>query len=182
MYYGEELGAENNDPKKVEDVFDPIGKIGWPKEKGRDGERTPMQWDASEHAGFSTAKPWLKPPASYVSHNVAVESKEDGSILNFYKNLTVLRRKEPFKSGCYEAINTGDDQVFAYLRKDGAETVLVALNFSDKEQNFKPEIPGLDFAKARKVMLAQSGVKNIEPCDDVLHMEPFGVAVTSLAK
>ena len=45
MYYGEEIGMENNDPKRNEDVKDPIGRLGWPKEKGRDGERTPMQWD-----------------------------------------------------------------------------------------------------------------------------------------
>ena len=43
MYYGEEIGMENNDPQRKEDVKDPIGKLGWPKEKGRDGERTPMQ-------------------------------------------------------------------------------------------------------------------------------------------
>src|SRR5260370_21719821 len=44
MYYGEEIGMENNDPKSKDDVRDPIGKVGWPQEKGRDGERTPMQW------------------------------------------------------------------------------------------------------------------------------------------
>ena len=45
MYYGEELGMRTTDPARIEDVHDPIGKLGWPKEKGRDGERTPMQWD-----------------------------------------------------------------------------------------------------------------------------------------
>ena len=44
LYYGEEIGMENHDPKRREDVKDPIGKLGWPEEKGRDGERTPMQW------------------------------------------------------------------------------------------------------------------------------------------
>ena len=47
MYYGEEIGMKNNDPKRKEDVKDPIGARGWPKEKGRDGERTPMQWDTA---------------------------------------------------------------------------------------------------------------------------------------
>src|SRR5207253_11376926 len=45
MYYGEEIGMENNDPKRREAVKDPIGKLGWPVDKGRDGERTPMQWE-----------------------------------------------------------------------------------------------------------------------------------------
>jgi len=70
MYYGEELGMENNDPVRKEDVKDPIGIAGWPAEKGRDGERTPMQWNDSSNAGFSQAAPWLPVPASYKTHNV----------------------------------------------------------------------------------------------------------------
>ena len=54
LYYGEELGMENNNPTRKEDVEDPIGKLGWPKEKGRDGERTPMQWKNTPNAAFST--------------------------------------------------------------------------------------------------------------------------------
>ena len=52
MYYGEEIGMKNNDPERKEDVKDPIGN-GWPKEKGRDGERTPMQWNKTPNAGFT---------------------------------------------------------------------------------------------------------------------------------
>src|SRR4029077_20698304 len=70
LYYGEEIGMENNDPKSKEDVRDPIGKLGWPLEKGRDGERTPMQWNANANAGFSVAKPWLPVPPSAQAHNV----------------------------------------------------------------------------------------------------------------
>src|SRR5215471_8065515 len=55
MYYGEEIGMRTTPPTRKEDVQDPIGKIGWPVEKGRDGERTPMQWDTTKGAGFSTA-------------------------------------------------------------------------------------------------------------------------------
>ena len=57
MYYGEEIGMQNNDPKRREDVKDPIGRRGWPKEKGRDGERTPMQWNDDPNAGFTTGSP-----------------------------------------------------------------------------------------------------------------------------
>ena len=60
MWEGEELGMVTSTPTRREDVKDPIGITGWPKEKGRDGERTPMQWDSSKDAGFSTAaKTWL---------------------------------------------------------------------------------------------------------------------------
>ena len=52
MYYGEEIGMQNNDPKRREDVKDPIGRTGWPEEKGRDGERTPMQWTDGHQRGI----------------------------------------------------------------------------------------------------------------------------------
>ena len=90
MYYGEEIGMRNNDPKRREDVKDPIGRTGWPKEKGRDGERTPMQWNSEPNAGFSTRKPWLPVPASYRTHNVETESNDPNSILNLYKEVLEL--------------------------------------------------------------------------------------------
>src|SRR6202171_2709260 len=62
---------QNNDPKRKEDVKDPIGVRGWPKEKGRDGERTPMQWDAGAQAGFSSnPKTWLPVTSNYRTVNV----------------------------------------------------------------------------------------------------------------
>jgi alpha-glucosidase len=178
MYYGEELGMENNDPKRVEDVFDPIGKIGWPKEKGRDGERTPMQWTAGEHAGFSTAKPWLNPPASFTSHNVEAESKEPNSLLNVYKKLIAMRAKEPFKTGSYEPINIKDENVFAYLREDGKSKAIVVLNFSDKKQSFKPEISGADFGATKKDVLLKEGVEEV--AGDSVVLEPYGVYIAEL--
>src|SRR5208282_2461166 len=87
MYYGEEIGMENNDPKSRDDVKDPIGRIGWPQEKGRDGERTPMQWDESANAGFSKTTPWLPVPATAKTHNVADELKDPDSVLNYYKKV-----------------------------------------------------------------------------------------------
>ncbi|HEX8871837.1 MAG TPA: alpha-glucosidase, partial [Candidatus Acidoferrum sp.] len=75
MYYGEEIGMKNNNPTKKEDVKDPIGQLGWPLEKGRDGERTPMQWTGGPNAGFSKAKPWLPVPDTAKTHNVEAENK-----------------------------------------------------------------------------------------------------------
>ena len=74
LYYGEEIGMQNNNPKTKKDVKDPIGRLGWPNEKGRDGERTPMQWNATVGSGFTTSpKPWLPIPSSAASYNVATE-------------------------------------------------------------------------------------------------------------
>ena len=94
MYYGEEIGMQNNDPKRKEDVKDPIGRIGWPREKGRDGERTPMQWSDNPNAGFTTGIPWNPIPVAYKTYNVADELKDPNSILNWYKALLVLRRHD----------------------------------------------------------------------------------------
>jgi alpha-glucosidase len=131
MYYGEELGMENNDPKRKEDVFDPLGKTNWPTNKGRDGERTPMQWDTSVNAGFTQEKPWLPVPDSYRTHNVATESKDPDSILNFYKRLLVLRHQDQaLLEGDYVALDQDDPNILAYLRKYKNEAVLVVLNMS----------------------------------------------------
>jgi alpha-glucosidase len=134
MYYGEEIGMRTTLPTHKEDVQDPIGKIGWPEEKGRDGERTPMQWDTSKNAGFSTAdRPWLPVPPSAAEYNVSVESREPGSILAFYKRLIALRRSEPaLRDGRYVPLNEDDPNVLSFLRKNPGEgdSVLVVLNMS----------------------------------------------------
>jgi alpha-glucosidase len=117
MYYGEELGMENNDPKRKEDVKDPKGRTGWPADKGRDGERTPMQWNDAENAGFSTHEPWLPVPPGYKTHNVAAESKDPNSVLEFYRKVLALRHTNSvLLEGNYSALNEDDPNVLSYLR------------------------------------------------------------------
>jgi alpha-glucosidase len=134
MYYGEEIGMRTTDPVRKEDVQDPIGKIGWPQEKGRDGERTPMQWDTSKEAGFSTSeRPWLPVPSSAAEYNVKAESHDPNSILSFYKRLLALRRSEPgLRKGSYLPLDRENPFVLSYLRKDPdkGEAILVVLNMS----------------------------------------------------
>lgn len=135
LYYGEEIGMPNSDPKRVEDVKDPIGKLGWPKEKGRDGERTPMQWDASKNAGFTTGEPWLPPGPSYLERNVAAESSDANSVLSFYRSLAKLRTHHPaLTSGRFTALNQTDPNVLTYVRSTPYDKVFVALNMSAREQ------------------------------------------------
>jgi alpha-glucosidase len=137
MYYGEELGMVTSTPTRVEDVRDPIGRIGWPKEKGRDGERTPMQWNNDANAGFGSAsKPWLPVGENYKTVNVASESKDPGSLLNYYKRLIKLRKEnEQLRDGDFVMTNETNDKVLSYLRlsRDG-KAVLVALNFTAEPQ------------------------------------------------
>src|SRR5258706_6376623 len=91
MYYGEKLGMTNTGPTRREDVKDPIGRLGWPQEKGRDGERTPMQWTAGTNAGFTRGTPWLPVLSSATKHNVASELTDPDSVLSFYRRLLKLR-------------------------------------------------------------------------------------------
>jgi alpha-glucosidase len=143
MYYGEELGMRTTDPARIEDVHDPIGKLGWPKEKGRDGERTPMQWDASANAGFTTGKPWLPVPPNAKTYNVESESKDPNSIFNAYKKLLALRKSNAaLRDGKQVDIDEKNPDVYAFLRRTGDETVLVALNMSAK-----PKVVNLDWSR-----------------------------------
>ena len=182
LYYGEEIGMVTTPPTRVEDVKDPIGKIGWPKEKGRDGERTPMQWDTSKNAGFSTAdQTWLPVPASYKQRNVAVEEEGPDSILNFYKRLIALRRSQPaLRNGSYESLNPQDGQVLSYLRKDPktGEAVLVALNMSNQPKtmsyNLKPQ--GISAVTVRP-LLANPGTKVTAVSLNALPLPPFATFV-----
>jgi alpha-glucosidase len=143
MYYGEELGMRTTDPARIEDVHDPIGKLGWPKEKGRDGERTPMQWDATTNAGFTSGKPWLAVPPSAKTYNVETESKDPDSIFNAYKKLLALRKtNKALRDGEQITINENDPNFFAFVRKTGNTAVVVAMNMSGQRRTIT-----LDWAK-----------------------------------
>jgi alpha-glucosidase len=178
LYYGEEIGMENKDPKRKEDVKDPIGKLGWPEQKGRDGERTPMQWDAGPNAGFSAAKStWLPVAPGYENRNVAVaaEEKDPESLLNFYKELIRLRRDNPaVRAGGFKLVNEKDGNVLAFLRRaSGGKTVLVALNFTAAPQRAR-----YDVGSGRATTLVSSFSKAGQPADlKNLALPPYGAFV-----
>jgi len=133
MYYGQEIGMHTTTPTRREDVRDPIGITGWPNEKGRDGERTPMQWTPGPQAGFSTnPHTWLPIPPSYKTINVAVESKDPNSQLNWFKQLIALRRDIPaLHSGTMTMLDTSNPDVLSYVRSTGSgPAVVVAMNFT----------------------------------------------------
>jgi alpha-glucosidase len=181
MYYGEEIGMENNDPKRKEDVKDPIGRTGWPQEIGRDGERTPMQWNTEPNAGFTKGTPWLPVPPSYKTHNVATESKDPTSVLSMYKKVLALRHtNEALLEGSYTALNENDADVMSYLRSYKGKAVLVALNMSASPQKATFDLSGEGFAAASlKTLVAtpQSSAKGKE-----VSLEPFGVFIAEVEK
>jgi alpha-glucosidase len=168
-------------PTRKEDVKDPIGRTGWPKEKGRDGERTPMQWNTDINAGFSTKKPWLPVPPTYQTYNVATEEKDPNSILNFYKKLLALRHtNEELLDGSYVALNKDDTNVMSYLRSYKGKAVLVALNMSASPQKAAFNLADKGFASAglrSLIATPQSSAKGME-----VSLEPFGVFIGEVTK
>ncbi len=176
LYYGEEIGMENNDPKRREDVKDPIGKLGWPKEKGRDGERTPMQWDGSANAGFSKATAWNPVGPRFAQYNVALERQNPNSILNFYRQLIALRRTNAaVREGRYIPLNEDDPNVLAYLRSYRGSTVLVALNMSAGQQSV--HLKGVQ-AKGAATLLSCGDARPSGPAS--VSLGPFAVYIAEL--
>jgi alpha-glucosidase len=185
MYYGEEIGMRTTVPKRIEDVKDPVGRTGWPKDKGRDGERTPMQWDKATNAGFSNAaKTWLPVPPSAAQYNVATERYDPNSIFNFYKHLIALRREvSALRDGSYVSVNRDDPNVLAYLRraKNGTDPVLVALNMSAQPQTVNFSLTGFGIGgKQLHTLLASPQSTNADSGMTGVKLEPFGVLVASV--
>ncbi|HEX5236584.1 MAG TPA: alpha-glucosidase [Silvibacterium sp.] len=138
MYYGEEIGMVTTTPTRREDVRDPIGIRGWPKEKGRDGERTPMQWSNTKDAGFSTAAvTWLPVASDYPTVNVENEKSQPHSLLNWYERLIAMRANDPtLRDGRQVMIDKDNRSVLCYVRQGvaGNPAIVVALNFTASEQ------------------------------------------------
>jgi alpha-glucosidase len=127
LYYGDEIGMHQV-AIAPEDVHDPFEKNVPGLGVGRDGCRTPMQWDASPHAGFSTAPPWLPLAGDSVHENVRNLEADRLSILNLYKALIALRRARPeLVAGAYEPIAAEGD-ILLYRRRAEEGSLVVALN------------------------------------------------------
>lgn len=132
LYMGDEIGMVNGDiaPDQVQD---PQGKrLGLAHT--RDVTRTPMQWDASAYAGFSSVAPWLPVNADYSTRNVAAQQADPNSLLALYQRLLRLRKgSQALTVGDYRPINAPDG-VFAYVRSAADDHKLVALNFTGAPQ------------------------------------------------
>lgn len=179
MYYGDEIGMKTSTPTRKEDVKDPIGISGWPKEKGRDGERTPMQWDDSPNAGFTTGTPWLPIPADYKTVNAKAEVANFDSLLNWYKELIALRRAQPsLRDGNYVALNTTDNNVLSWLRQvPGKPAVVVACNFTAAPQEVSIDLTGVGLGgKSAKTLMKTPGSR--DPASlATIQLPAFGVYV-----
>lgn len=180
MYYGDEIGMETTPPQTKADVKDTMtGLANWPKYKGRDGERTPMQWNDSLNAGFTTVKPWLPVPSSASAVNVEDEKNEPDSLLTWYRALIRLKKTIPaLKRGGITMLDTKNTQVLSWLRQaPGVPTVLVSINFTAEPQTVDLGGPGSSVTAGKLHTLLESpggsdpsGIHHIE-------LKPFGVYI-----
>ena len=163
VYQGEELGMTNTVFNFVDDFRDlesinayrELVESGlytdedmFPKiaHKSRDNARTPMQWDASENAGFTTGKPWIAVNPNYKKINVADQLKREDSVFHYYQKLIRLRKEnEIIVYGNYALLLPEDENIFAYIRTLDNQKLLVVCNFSKSEQKF--DFSGYENAK-----------------------------------
>ena len=163
IYQGEELGMTNvrfedineyNDIETLNMYKDRISK-GYSHDeimasiyaKGRDNARTPMQWDSTENAGFTTGKPWLKVNKNYKFINVEDCLQDKDSIFYHYKKLIDIRKhNDTIIYGDYKLLLPEDKNVFAYSRELNGDKIVVVCNFYNKEinLNFKEDFNNVE--------------------------------------
>ena len=147
----------------------------WPKDKGRDGERTPMQWDDSANAGFTTGTPWLPVPPTYTTVNAKAEEGKPDSMLTWYQKLIDLKKTHAaFTQGNNLMLDQDNTKVLSWLRQspDGKQ-VLVICNFTADPQTVNLSGGGVKGAKAKTLLKSPSGT---EPASlDAVQLPPFGV-------
>ena len=150
VYQGEEIGMTNVQFDSIEDYRDiEIHQFyqeqleeGTPEEKimesiyvkGRDNSRTPMQWDDTENAGFTTGTPWIKVNDNYKKINAKEAMTDPNSVYHYYRKLIELRKEqEVIVYGSYDLLLENHPEIFAYKRSLNGETLIVICNFSEKE-------------------------------------------------
>lgn len=155
VFQGEEIGMTNVKWQSVSDLRDlesinaydkfvssgkktPEQMLACISSKGRDNARTPMQWDSSQYAGFSSKEPWIGVNENYKKINASEQEKRENSVLSFYKKIIRLRKEnEIMVFGSYEGLDLENKKVFAYKRKYEGDEWLVICNFTDENVQFE---------------------------------------------
>jgi len=182
-YFGDELGMTNIKFDNIEDYRDietilryrHLEETGGDlkqfleneKKVGRDNGRTPFQWDDTKNAGFTTGAPWLKVNPNYKSINVASEEKDPNSVLNYFRKMVQLRKREKtLIYGKYTLLDAENPDVYSYLRSDEQNKILVLLNFSSHQATAKLLF---DLSKAKVL------IDNYPGLPETKEMKPFAL-------
>lgn len=170
IYQGEELGMLQTN-MEYHELTDPPGIRFWPEQRGRDGCRTPMVWDASEHGGFSSAKPWLPVKKPQLASNAENQEHRQDSVLNHYRMALMLRKQLPALQGReFDFLDT-PEPMLTLVRGSGNNALLCVFNLSHQSVNVA--VAGM----GRLLPLSQAA----EITDDVLNLGPNGVAYVGTA-
>lgn len=197
IYQGEEFGMTNPKFDKIDDyrdveslnMFEILKKDGLAeqeiieilKQKSRDNSRTPVQWNSSQHAGFTTGTPWIHTAANYKEINAENAMKDSDSVFYHYQELIRLRKEyDVITNGDYELISEEHDSVFAFLRKTEHGMLLVINNFYRKDTTYslpvKLDIDGL----SNDVLL--SNYEDSAPLAKDIPLRPYESIVYHLKK
>ncbi|MEQ9298705.1 MAG: alpha-glucosidase [Cyclobacteriaceae bacterium] len=130
----ETLQAHSGVQKENGDMEQFMAAVHW---QGRDNARTPVQWDATANAGFSSGEPWIKVNPNYSDINVALQEHDSQSILNFYRSAVACRKEyQELVYADFEVIDVLNPRIFAYWRKGEGKTYLVLINFTEDTMPF----------------------------------------------
>ena len=189
LYQGQEIGMTNCPMDSIEEYDDISTKNeyanaisdGCSEEEAmkacyrfsRDNARTPMQWDATPCAGFTTGRPWLKVNPNYTNINVAAQERDDNSVLNYYRRLIQLRKSEEYREiftyGDFTPLFDTEENILAYGRCLNGNDVIVAANFGAERKSLQN-----DLFLNREILLS-NGTVALEK--DVLELLPSQVVV-----
>jgi alpha-glucosidase len=175
LYMGEEIAMPSPHIAR-KDIVDPPGKRYWPFYTGRDNARTPMQWDSTPQAGFTSGKPWLPVGPSYRRVNASAQKDDPNSVLNFYRELLRLRRASPaLRSGSFRPMIKRPVEALAYLRQTPEQTMLVLLNFFawSVSLEFSSPLP----AARWRIRLNNSGADGERTIEKLVSLAPYEVVV-----
>jgi alpha-glucosidase len=176
VYYGDEIAMHDVDIPH-DRVQDPYEKNVPGRGLGRDPERTPMQWSAGGHAGFSTAEPWLPLPDDYERLNVEAQRDDPESMLSFFRRLVELRRGSPaLEVGGFAPVAAHGD-VLAYIRHYRDERFLILLNLGGQPH----EIDRGAEARPGRVAVATHRGREGEEVGRRVHLNPHDGLVVRLA-
>ncbi len=169
--YREAIGTHGRDPAEVMNSI---------YAKGRDNARTPIQWNASANAGFTTGKPWIQVNPNYTKINAEQELVDPGSVFHTYRKLIRLRKANPVMVyGKYDLLLPDHRQIYAYMRTLGEERRLVICNFSKEAPVFK--LPDAVSFTGKELVISNY---EVDPAEDIgrFTLRPYEARVYRLTK
>ncbi|MCI5648776.1 MAG: alpha-glucosidase [Fusicatenibacter sp.] len=195
LYQGEELGMTNCPFETLEELrdiesinafheltesgkIDPEDMMRYINLRGRDNARTPMQWDDSANAGFTTGTPWIKVNPNYTKINAMAQQKDPNSVFHYYQKLHRLRKEEDvIVYGKYQLLEPESESLYVYTRTLEKDKLLVICNFTDQEVSYRiPE----EFSNGRILIgnLREEGTS----AEETVQLKPYEAIVLKVVQ